>query len=128
MLYVALTSRKMKAGSLGLLKTRSQNQPDVTHFYPMLLTKTNLMAQPGMVGVYLSLDGSRNCWRLSLVATAGIRRTGECVLRENKSEKRWMKGTGKTIHKTWLCMGSAALITEKEEIRVEERKWGSCVF
>lgn len=127
MLYVALTSRKMKAGSLGLLKARSQNQSDVTHFCPMLLTKTNLMAQPGMVGVYLSLDGSRNCWRLSLVATAGIRRMGKCVLCENKSERRW-KGTRKTIHKTWLCMGSAALITEKEEIRVEERKWGSRVF
>lgn len=49
------------------------------------------------------------------------------VLRENKSERRW-KGTRKTIHKTWLCMGSAALITEKEKIRVEERKWGSRVF
>lgn len=33
-----------------------------------------------------------------------------------------------SIHKTWLCMGSAALITEKEEIGVEEQKWGSCVF
>lgn len=30
MLYVALTSRKMKAGALGLLKAHSQNQYDVT--------------------------------------------------------------------------------------------------
>lgn len=87
-----------------------------------MLSDQNITAQLDIVGICLSLEGSRNCWWLPLVAMAAIRRVESIYpVRTCRAEGRQMKGTRKTVFiKTWFSMGLAAHITEKEEIGRED--------